>query len=454
MTDYRKFHNKIVAYATKDNPINIRIDTLLDLESPDESLFAIAQPTPPAKRITTIRMSDPVVRRLIMQKTEIVWPAVTKRPREASMSVDLVIGSDGRIKEARTYSPVENAIEDAVLAAVQKWTFAPQTANGIPAQIEAKLSIPFPDEFLGTIATPPEVKPIFDKMRAACDLRLDGAPSFHMKASFHSEDGATKGSYEETWMSPKQWRKEIKVNDASIVEVRTESAFYRTFPGKFAPRLADDIVDSLSFSLPGDNGSDFHDADWNAVSAKLGNLPMLRLSHGYISPEGKPDAFTDLYFVEEKAGFVRGRQHYSILTVLNDLQPFGEKTVARKITLLGGDVSKLEIVIDTLEPAANVSEGIFNISGAKPLYTSETEDRRFTQPRAVYTIKPSIPGWHGQANCSVKVDEHGHVRQVDVKGTTDESVVKAIRAALMNWEYEPATINGHPSLGFVQVNVE
>jgi len=291
-------------------------------------------------------------------------------------------------------------------------------------------------------------------MRAACDLRLDGAPSFHMKASFHSEDGATKGSYEETWMSPKQWRKEIKVNDASIVEVRTESAFYRTFPGKFAPRLADDIVDSLSFSLPGDNGSDFHDADWNAVSAKLGNLPMLRLSHGYISPEGKPDAFTDLYFVEEKAGFVRGRQHYSILTVLNDLQPFGEKTVARKITLLGGDVSKLEIVIDTLEPAANVSEGIFNISGAKPLYTSETEDRRFTQPRAVYTIKPSIPGWHGQANCSVKVDEHGHVRQVDVKGTTDESVVKAIRAALMNWEYEPATINGHPSLGFVQVNVE
>jgi hypothetical protein len=24
----------------------------------------------------------------------------------------------------------------------------------------------------------------------------------------------------------------------------------------------------------------------------------------------------------------------------------------------------------------------------------------------------------------------------------------------MSWEYEPATINGHPSLGFVQVNVQ
>ena len=29
---------------------------------------------------------------------------------------------------------------------------------------------------------------------------------------------------------------------------------------------------------------------------------------------------------------------------------------------------------------------------------------------------------------------------VDVKGTTDESVIKPIRAALINWEYEPATI--------------
>ena len=90
----------------------------------------------------------------------------------------------------------------------------------------------------------------------------------------------------------------------------------------------------------------------------------------------------------------------------------------------------------------------------KPVYTSEAEDQRFTQPVAVYTVKPSIPGWHGQVICAVKIDEHGHVRDVDVKGTADEAVIKPVRAALMSWEYEPATINGHPSLGFVQVNVQ
>ena len=94
------------------------------------------------------------------------------------------------------------------------------------------------------------------------------------------------------------------------------------------------------------------------------------------------------------------------------------------------------------------------LPGVKPVYTSDDENERFTQPVAVYTIKPSISGLHGRVTCAVKIDEHGHVRDVEVNGTTDESIIKPIRAALMDWEYEPATINGHPSLGFVHVNVE
>ncbi|MGD0790927.1 MAG: energy transducer TonB [Terriglobales bacterium] len=454
MTDYRKFHNKLVAYATKDDPINIRIDTLRDLDAPDESMFAISQPTPPAKRMTTEKVSETEARTFLAEKTEIQWPPVSKKPNSNSMSVDLVIGRDGRVKEAWTYSPVENAIEDAALNAIKKWTFQPQNVDGVPAQIETGLTIPFPAEFQGAAATQPEVKPIFDRMRAANDVRLDGAPGFHVKASFHSEDGAAKGTYEETWVSPKKWRREVRLNETSVVEVQTEDAFYRTFPGKYAPRLADDVIESLSFRLPGDNGSDFHDADWSTVNTKLANLPVLRLSNGYINPQGKADALTLVYFLEEKTAFIRGRYHYSILTVFNDLQPFGEKTVARKLTTLGGDVNKMEITIDTLEPAANVSESLFSMAGVKPLYTSAEEDERFTQPHAVYTVRPSVPGWHGKVTCGVKIDEHGHVRDVDLKGTTDESVIKPIRAALMNWEYEPATINGHPSLGFVQVNVE
>jgi Gram-negative bacterial TonB protein C-terminal len=370
-----------------------------------------------------------------------------QKTAEKSMSVEIVIGRDGRVKEARTYSPVENAIETAVLTAIKKWTFQPQNLDGVPEQIATELTLPFPADYQKVDANQPQIRPMFDRMRRANDLRLDGAPGFHMKASFKSENGSAKGTYEETWLSSKKWRREVSVNGSSIVEVRTESSFYRSFPGKHALRLADDVIDSISFSLPGDNGSDLHDADWRAVNARLSNLITLRLSNGYISPQGKPDALTVVYFVDEKSAIMRGRYHYSILTVFNDLQAFGEKTVARRLTTLDGDLNKMEISIETLEPAANVNEGIFSMDGVKPLYSSETEDERFTQPKVVYSARPSIPDWHGRVTCAVKIDEHGHVRDVDVKGTMDESVIKSIRAALMSWESGNVARRGARLLG-------
>jgi len=160
-----------------------------------------------------------------------------------------------------------------------------------------------------------------------------------------------------------------------------------------------------------------------------------------------------MYYVDEKTGFIRGRFRYW-LTVFNDLLPFGTKAVARKLTVLGGDVKQMDIVVDALESITNVDEGILNITGVKPVYKSDDEDERFTPPRPVYTVNPSLSGWHGRVTCDVKVDEHGHVREVTVKNRTDESLVKSIREALMRWEYEPATINGHPSIGFAHVNVQ
>jgi TonB family protein len=176
MTDYRKFHNKMVAYATKDNPINIRVDTLKDLDSPDESFFAISQPTPPSKRVVTENLTETQARTFLVSKTEVQWPQVSKSPPEKSMTVNIVIGRDGQVKEARTYSPVENAIEDAALTAIKKWAFLPQNVDGVPTQISTSVTLPFPADYQKVNANRAQVRPMFDRMRTTGDLRLDGAP--------------------------------------------------------------------------------------------------------------------------------------------------------------------------------------------------------------------------------------------------------------------------------------
>jgi len=452
MTDYHKFHDKLVAYGTKDDPTNIHIDTLKDLGTVDEAMFAISHSTPPEKRITSEKIGEAQARKLIAQKVDPAWPTVSKKPTVESLGVELVIGRDGLVKQVWSYSPVEDPVKDAVLDAIKKWKFTPQNIDGVPTQIETSLAIPLPSEIRGAGAKEPQIRPIFDRMRSAGDLRFEGCPGFHMKASFQSQDGGTKGTYEETWLSNKKWRKEVILGDVSLVEVRTEDAFYRVFPGKVAPRIADDVMESLSFNLPGDNGSDLHEPDWSSANVKLSNLPVLRLSNGYINPKGRPDATTLQYYIEEKTGNIRGRYHYSMLTVFNDLQTFNDKSVARKLTVVGGDVSRLEISIDTLEPASNVSDSLFQVSGKKPVFTSE-EEQRFTQPRLIYSTKLPLDVRPQNVICAITVDEHGHVRDVDVKGTSNEFVIKPLHDSIMQWEYEPATFNGHPSLGLVQLKV-
>jgi TonB family protein len=143
MTDYRKFHGKLLAFATQDNPVNIHVDTLRDLDARDGNLFAVARQTPLDRRVTTKTVNEAEIRKFIAQKTEIRWPGSAGKPNENSVRVDVVIGRDGRVKEAWTYDPVDNATEDAVLTAVRKWTFSPQTVDGIPAQIKSTLTLPF-----------------------------------------------------------------------------------------------------------------------------------------------------------------------------------------------------------------------------------------------------------------------------------------------------------------------
>jgi hypothetical protein len=283
MTDYRKFHGKMIAFATKDDPINIQIDTLRELENVDESLFVISQTTPPEKRITTIQMSAPKLRALALNQPEMAWPPLEKKPEGTGVDVQIVIGRDGHVKDAWCYTNAGDAVKAAALSNARKWTFTPQNVEGVPAQVESDILFPFPAA-MKAAASGPVVSSIFDRIRQAVDIRLEGSPAFHLKTSFHSEDGGAKGTYEETWVSPRKWRREVALNDIVVVEVSREGTFYRTFPGKYAPRLADDILDALSFNLPGDNGADFHEPDWTAIDAKLFNLSTLRLSQGYINP--------------------------------------------------------------------------------------------------------------------------------------------------------------------------
>lgn len=68
---------------------------------------------------------------------------------------------------------------------------------------------------------------------------------------------------------------------------------------------------------------------------------MLRLSSGYISPQGNADPLASVCFVQDETAPQRGRYRYRLMI----LQPFGGRTVARKLTIVGNSAGKIEIAM-------------------------------------------------------------------------------------------------------------
>jgi hypothetical protein len=442
MTDYRKFHGKMIAFATKDDAINFHIETLRQLDSVDESLFSVSQPTPPEKQLVTANLRDSEARKLIASPTEIHWPAVEKKPNTGQLQVYLTLSRTGKIEDANVYGDGDGTIKDAALAAVRTWKFQPYTLNGVPAQVRTKLIVPFSAPLQASAAEAPDIRGIFDRIRATSDLRAQGSPAFHLKASFHTADNSQKGTYEETWVSPEQWRREVKLSGDSILEVRSAGAIYRMYPGKFASRIGDDVIDAMFFSIPGAGGEEFHAQDWRTEHINFGGLAALAVETGYISPQGRADAQANRYLVEQTTGVLRGRAHEGLLTIFNNMQPYANKSIGRTVLTFDSGL-QIQIAVETLESLQNPDPALFKVN-AKPLYTDEGTDGRFVPAKLLFHPPLNIADFRGKAVCTLYVDEHGHVRQVDVEGVSNAAVAARVKSALMSWEYQPFTFNGRP----------
>ncbi len=93
---------------------------------------------------------------------------------EASVELELTIGIDGRVTDARVVAPAGNGFDEAALAAAQRFGFAPATRGGtaIASRIryryvfELRVETPPPD-----LETPPDVDPVPEPPRPG---RLEG----------------------------------------------------------------------------------------------------------------------------------------------------------------------------------------------------------------------------------------------------------------------------------------
>ncbi len=75
-------------------------------------------------------------------KVQPVIPSTILRPIDETVLVQTLVGTDGRIKDARVVKSVP-MLDDAALAAARQWVFKPAMSNGKPVEVWVAIPVRF-----------------------------------------------------------------------------------------------------------------------------------------------------------------------------------------------------------------------------------------------------------------------------------------------------------------------
>jgi hypothetical protein len=143
--NYKKFAEKQVArkireYIESGTELEATIYELSDLGAPDESLFAIQEPT---GQLRTAIVSEETVRGLSLSAPVIQWPTIQGGKSSGVLSIYLCIDREGLVRETYPLNSDHPVMSDAARKQVMNWRFKPASNAGVPIQVESILTFAY-----------------------------------------------------------------------------------------------------------------------------------------------------------------------------------------------------------------------------------------------------------------------------------------------------------------------
>lgn len=146
--EYKSFGKKLIArtyttYTDGNDKVIGKLKKLESMESADEKLFTVANPTPPGGQIETRFVSMATNVSLLEKAPVIKWPPIHEGKTEGNMIVHVVTDRTGQVREANKHNSDTPAVEDFGVQQALKYKFKPLLVNDVPVQMETPLVLHF-----------------------------------------------------------------------------------------------------------------------------------------------------------------------------------------------------------------------------------------------------------------------------------------------------------------------
>lgn len=284
-------------------------------------------------------------------------------------------------------------------------------------------------------------------------LTLAGSPAFHLKASITNtaNPGSDyKATIEETWLSPKHWRRTIESRGLLQTLVVEDDKTSETDRGDYYPLWLRDLVTAIfdplpmaqqlqhfkgSVTLPGDSETSYSCANFAVPSG----VPPVRSNLAYaFCFRGKKGLLQDVVTPGYKARF-------------EEYQPFKGRMIARRIVAEFAPDVKLQARITSLDETLPTDRALFTVDQSTPAAQQLTgQEVAEATARNIAVAAPPI-AWpavregksSGTISVYVSVDKLGQVREVWPLQSDNPELNAAARRQVMEWRFQPY-INGTP----------
>jgi hypothetical protein len=301
----------------------------------------------------------------------------------------------------------------------------------------------------------------FQRASDQLNIRLPGSASFHMKVNFHALAGkellglrekpqivSGDGTYEETWIAPHKWRREVRFAQFEATEVESEEGRKIQSSLDYEPSRVLMLLNSILEPIPRNFLSREYKHEgasgWRVDHASVGRMDLIRVSASFGT--GAWESHDTYYF--SSAGLLLMRNEIGLVTQWQNDVMFAGKAVPKLITIGAGTERKLLTAEVSIEAVDRVESQLFRLPG------SGAERGMTLLPLQMFEVRSDVgfaAQWmsrdgsllHAFSIWSV-VDRHGQNREVEIIQEGTGGDVGPFIELLKKHKSSPPEIDGSP----------
>ncbi len=362
--DYADFHGRMVARTVNvgSPQVTAKITTLEDLGVTPADFFDTTGKDGDSQPLRTVLMDETSLRKNLLPIESVSWPPLQDGPLEGNVTSQIVIDRVGKVRQIGTLVSENSGVNETGRQAIAAMRFKPFLVDAVPVQVMAQITIPFKTIRPSGTESFDSAHNYFEHGRHVGFPAFGNGTAYVLRAEFEAKarDGTiAKGQYEDTWLSDKQWRREVMFAKSRDARSRNGDKTYQFADGEDAGLLR--LVMKIMEPIPAIDT--FTESDWRIKRDTVNGVRTVRVLAGYESPEGKLDPEQARGYWFDDTGLLVKTYADGIETQRLEFEDFAGTRIARRIDVLKDGHLAMRIRVTEVSPAGTIPAKTFEVKG-------------------------------------------------------------------------------------------